>query len=123
MLRSGVVVLALTLGAALPGRSSAQGRGVIVGTVVDSTPITPPIVVLAGTKIVALVDSLGRFVISNVPPGNYKFIARALLHFPETLTVRVTIDTLRLKPIHLRLDAHADSLLQSLHTIAPAQHQ
>jgi len=67
----GAVLVAALL--ALPGTAAAQD-GAIVGQVTDATsqrPVSSAQVVLVGTSLGTLSRDNGRFVILNVPPGDY----------------------------------------------------
>lgn len=76
----------VALGAALlsPGTPLAAQdapRGRIAGTVVDSLggrPLAGVQVTVAATRLGALTDSVGRYTITNVPPGSYTVEARRL---------------------------------------------
>jgi hypothetical protein len=117
MLRLVSAILALGVSLVVAPLSSRQADAVIVGVVLDSAtrkPVSPSRVDLVGTPRFALGDELGRFILGGVAPGEYRLLVRGILYFPETLTVRVEADTLRLKPILLRFDARTDSIFDSL---------
>ncbi len=81
-----VLVAALAVPKVAPG----QATGTISGVVVDSASGAPRYgvaVALAGTTRGALTDSLGRFIIPDVPPGTYRLQTRQL----STRSIEVTV--------------------------------
>jgi hypothetical protein len=124
MLRFWSTVIAIGIAAATV--RSPEPSTVILGLVLDSAsqaPIYPSRVDVVGMPLLALGDSFGRFVLSNVPRGRQRLLARGMLHFPESLTVQLDADTVRLQPIRLRLDVRMDSFLRSLQVVAPSRDQ
>ena len=70
-----LVALLPTLGSGLAAQQSGEGR--VVGSVVDSTtmaPLADAAVVLWDTPYRTVSDSLGRFVLEDVPPGEYSAV-------------------------------------------------
>ena len=123
MLRLWSLVVALVL-ASPASVWSPEPSAVVLGVVVDSAtmaPIYPSRVDVVGTPHLALGDTLGRFVLSNVPRGRQRLLARGMLHFPESLTVQIDADTVRLNPFRLRLDVRRDSILRSIKVVAPGR--
>ena len=123
MLRVLAGILAVGFGAALKA-SAPEPKAAIAGVVIDGAsmrPVYPSRVDMIGTNIFVLGDTLGRFLLPDVSPGTHQLRVRALLHFPDSLTVTVGTDTVRLKPIRLRLDVRMDSILRSVTIVAPGE--
>jgi hypothetical protein len=123
MLRVLAGILVVGFGAALKA-SAPEPKAAIAGVVIDSAsmrPVYPSRVDMIGTNIFVLGDTLGRFLLPDVSPGTHQLRVRALLHFPDSLTVTVGTDTVRLKPIRLRLDVRTDSILRSVTIVAPGE--
>ena len=123
MLRVLAGILAVGFGAALRA-FAPEPKAAIAGVVIDSAsmrPVYPSRVDMIGTNIFVLGDTLGRFLLPDVSPGTHQLRVRALLHFPDSLTVTVRTDTVRLKPIRLRLDVRMDSILRSVTIVAPGE--
>jgi outer membrane receptor for ferrienterochelin and colicins len=85
------------VGAMLPATSVAQ-TGRISGTVTDSTraPLVGAQVTITGTRLRAVTDEGGRFVIGDVAPGTYDVRAQRIGQLAETrsgVVVRVGEDT------------------------------
>ena len=124
MLRALAGILVVGFSVALEGSAPEQMNAAITGVVIDSTsmrPVYPSRVDIIGTSIFVLGDTLGRFLLAGISPGTYQLRVRGLLHFPDSLTVAVGTDTVRLTPIRLRLDVRTDSILRSLRIVAPGQ--
>ncbi len=123
MLRVLAGILVVGFGAALKA-SAPEPKAAIAGVVIDSAsmrPVYPSRVDMIGTNIFVLGDTLGRFLLPDVSPGTHHLRVRALLHFPDSLTVTVGKDTVRLRPIRLRLDVRTDSILRSVTIVAPGE--
>jgi hypothetical protein len=124
MLRALAGILVVGFSVALEGSAPEQMNAAITGVVIDSAsmrPVYPSRVDIIGTSIFVLGDTLGRFLLAGISPGTYQLRVRGLLHFPDSLTVAVGTDTVRLTPIRLRLDVRTDSILRSLRIVAPGQ--
>jgi len=124
MLRALAGILVVGFGVALEASAPERMNAAIAGVVIDSAsmrPVYPSRVDMIGTSIFVLGDTLGRFLLADISPGTYQLRVRGLLHFPDSLTVAVGTDTVRLKPIRLRLDVRMDSILRSLRIVAPGQ--
>ena len=124
MLRALAGILVVGFSVALEGSAPEQMNAAITGVVIDSTsmrPVYPSRVDIIGTSIFVLGDTLGRFLLAGISPGTYQLRVRGLLHFPDSLTVAVGTDTVRLTAIRLRLDVRTDSILRSLRIVAPGQ--
>ena len=102
---------AALIAVAVPDTASAQGSGVVRGTVTDSAtrrPIEAVQVTVAGTTAGALTNNSGQFVIRGVPAGN-RIVRASRLGFTPShrdVTVRpndsVTVDlTMRAAPLNL----------------------
>jgi outer membrane receptor for ferrienterochelin and colicins len=77
----------LLLSAALPSISSAQ-TGRISGTVTDSAklPLVGAQVTIPGTRLRAITDEGGRFVIGDVSPGTYDIRAQRIGELAQTMS-------------------------------------
>lgn len=74
-----VALLAAAVARPLAAQQPAPGR--LAGAVADSAsgrPLADAQVTVAGTRLGALTDAAGRYVITNVPPGTYTVEARRL---------------------------------------------
>jgi hypothetical protein len=74
-----LVVGAVLAAGPLGAQEAARGR--VAGVVTDSLggrPLAAVQVSVAGTRLGALTDSAGRYVVTNVPPGSYTVEARRL---------------------------------------------
>ena len=82
-----VSVLAVVVGAAIPGAASAQS-GSITGTVTDTAgrPISVAQVGVEGTTLLAVTQENGRFSIANVPAGSHRLSVRRVGFNPYTRT-------------------------------------
>jgi len=89
--RSFTMILSLfgvfLLGAALPATSAAQS-GRITGTISDSTraPLVGTQVAVVGTRLRAITDESGHFLIPNVTPGSYDLRAQRIGQQAETVS-------------------------------------
>ena len=103
-------VVTLTFGTSVMAR--AQATGVIKGTVVDAaagTGLTDVQVVIVGLRRGAVTSDGGRFVITNIPPGQTPVRAQKIGFAPVTLTITVVagdtaVASFRLNQAALALD-------------------
>ena len=88
-----VIALATALGFAAPATLEAQGGGQVIGQVTDQAtgrPLVQVQVYLAGTGLGTLTRGDGRFLILNVPPGNYTLTAERI--GMRTATAQITVE-------------------------------
>ena len=75
----------------------AGTTGTVSGTVKDAqsgTPLSGANVVIGGTKLTTVTDASGKFVITNIPPGDYEVTAEMVGYAAQkTDAVVVTMDT------------------------------
>ena len=90
----------------------AGTTGIISGTVKDAetgTVLSGANIIVNGTKLSTVTDAAGRFIIINVPPGEYEINAELIGYAVETLgTVQVTMDTTAVADFDLRKEAIAE---------------
>ncbi len=87
-----VIPLAVAFGFGTPGALEAQENGQVIGQVVDQAtgrPLVQAQVYLAGTGLGTLTRGDGRFLILNVPPGNYTLTAERI--GMRTATAQITV--------------------------------
>lgn len=93
VLKGGLVLgLALALGWA-PSQAAAQATGQIVGTVQDATSgraLEAVQVYVEGTGVGALTNAAGRYLLLNVPVGEYDFLVQMVGYRTGSATVTVT---------------------------------
>jgi TonB-dependent SusC/RagA subfamily outer membrane receptor len=78
---------ALAAAAPLGAQDAPAARGRIAGAVADSAsgrPLGSVQIAVPGTRLGALTDSAGRYVLTNVPPGSYTVEARRVGFAPST---------------------------------------
>lgn len=89
-------LLVLLLLFCLPAAAWAGTTGKVAGRILDAStgePLAYANIVLLGTNLGAATDDSGRYIILNVPPGEYSMRADYLGYSSSTTTgVRVTID-------------------------------
>src|SRR5512134_386545 len=103
LLTAVAAVLVAALGA--PSLSGQANTGVLTGVLIDSTDGKPIHYGRADVPIkglTAFTDSLGRFAIAGLEPGQYRLYVRGLGYRIDSVDVRVGRDTVRLAPFRLR---------------------
>jgi len=93
--RRGLVTVAATVLALLAGQSplAGQATGIVTGQVVDAAsgrPLASAQVYLVGTGLGALTNQNGRYIILNVPVGDYTIRVERIGHATATQEVTVT---------------------------------
>ena len=94
--RIAIVLLAISLAICTAAWVSAGTTGVISGTVTnaeDGKPVSGANVIITNTKLSAVTDANGYFVITNVPPGDYEVQAEMIGFSVATVNnIQVTMD-------------------------------
>jgi TonB-linked SusC/RagA family outer membrane protein len=105
-------MLALVMALAVQATAHAQAPGRIAGTVLDSasgSPVSAVRISVLGTRLGALSDDEGRYVIAGIPAGTYALEARRVGYRPQTVP-RVTVAAGATSTVDLRVTAAALSL-------------
>jgi TonB-linked SusC/RagA family outer membrane protein len=101
------------LGIGLPAGAAAQTAGRIQGTITDSRtkqPLPAAAVIVQGTKLGAVSDADGRFVLPNVPAGQHTLLVRRIGY--GSVTQPVTVQAGQTATIDVALSEVAISLDQ-----------
>ncbi len=113
LLCGGMIAHSVAAQGVAPAARVPKSQGVLVGTLVDSASgrsVHPGRVDLVDARLFAFTDSLGRFVLPQVPVGRHLVLARGIGYVPAQKAFEVVKDTVRLPPIRLRRDHRFDSL-------------